>query len=111
MEGIQRLNKLTPLLISILMSIGCEKRLTEGHIAEKQYEPSRTWTQMQTVGEITTPVIHHDDEDFIFIMEGFNADNELVKQTFYVSEGMYNDHEVGEFIYFFSDTMKWEDSE
>ena len=98
-----------PILIIIFVLFGCEKRLTEGYIVEKQYEPERTWTQIQKVGNVSVPQIYKDDEDFILIVEGFNEDNKLVRQSFYVSKEYYDEHEVGDFIYFYEDKMKYKD--
>ena len=74
------------IFIIVLMLVGCDKRITEGHIIEKKVE----------------------SEKFILVVQGFDRDNKLGNQTFYVTEEFYDGHEIDDFIYFYKDKMGYD---
>ena len=68
------------------MLVGCDRRIKEGHIIEKKVE----------------------NDKFILVVQGFNKDNKLGNQIFYVIEGFYDEHEIDDFIYFHKGKMSYD---
>ena len=68
------------------MSVGCDKRIDEGYITEKKIE----------------------NDNFILVIEGFDGDNKLGYQDFYVEKEFYDDHKIDDFIYFYKDRMGYD---
>lgn len=87
----------TALLAAVLSS--CGNCLCEGRLVSKHYEPRRTYTQMMLIGKVWMPQVRVDDEDWVFMVQGFNG-KETVTERFEVTEAWWNDAVVGSWVAF-----------
>ena len=87
----------TALLAAVLSS--CGNSLCEGRLVGKHYEPRRTYTQMVLIGKVLMPQVRVDDEDWVFMVKGFNG-KDTVTERFEVTEAWWNDAVVGSWVAF-----------
>lgn len=121
--------KLSALLIGgSAVLFACGSSVEEGEVIGVRHEDARTWTQLvpiphtscSTVNKITTcttwysfiPMVHHDDEDWVFTLRDCNGGGEPSERDcktgdVYVSEQVYKNYQVGD--YFFGSDMQVED--
>jgi hypothetical protein len=87
----------TTLLAAVLSS--CGNSLCDGRLVCKYYEPRRTYTQMMLIGKVWMPQVRVDDEDWVFMVKGFNG-KDTITERFEVTEVWWNDAVVGSWVEF-----------
>ncbi|MFH1598135.1 MAG: hypothetical protein ABIB97_03610 [Patescibacteria group bacterium] len=102
-------------IVTMLLALcltGCSERLEYGDVVHKEIEPERTWVQIlripqyhtQKIGEITIttttyltkPMLYHDDEDYVLIVEGTGSGGQRVQKMVYVSQSVYDSFLLGD---------------
>lgn len=89
--------------ITLLIS-GCGRQLDEGEVIGKRYEPEHTYVMMipiviscgnNCVSTVMMPYLVRDDEDYILIVQGYNDDDELITENWYVDKKAYEKATTG----------------
>jgi len=87
----------------VLLS-GCVDPLEVGRVADKEYEQERFWVDRVShtykVGDVRFTTYSYDlrvdEEDWILVIEGWNKDEKFVRETHYVSKGVFDSFELGD---------------
>jgi hypothetical protein len=87
----------TVLLAAVLSSCGPD--LCEGQLVSKHYEPRRTYPVVVIVGKVPMTQIHVDDEDFVFMVKGFNGKDTVTERHEVVAD-WWHEAEVGSYVRF-----------
>lgn len=90
------------LLVAALLSThlsSCVNSLCEGRIVSKHYEPRRVYPVVVIVGKIPITNFHVDDEDWVFMVKGFNG-KDTITERFEVEQAWWDDAVVGEWVAF-----------
>lgn len=97
------------LAVILLFSLsGCEPKITEGEVVEKEFSPEHTQRVMVPVvhsngkTSFTTyvPYFYHYSDKWTITIEGCTEEGETVQETFRVTKEVYDAVEIGfEFVY------------
>lgn len=92
-------------LFAILFLVGCGKKITEGEVYSKEYEPERTifmlYPMIISNGKTTTtmmiPMYLYDDEDFIVQIKNYDGKKEKTR-TLYLTKEVYDKTNIGDWF-------------
>lgn len=89
------------LIILCLTVLGC-KKMKNGIVMEKWYEPATTHTMLMPIrsGKVTiwVPYTIYDNEDWCIKVRGITDKGDSLKEIFYVSQQAFDTISVGEFV-------------
>lgn len=96
------------LLLFLLLLTGCGAEITEGEVIQKEFTPAYTQLLMVPVvrsdGKTThtamLPYVYFYSDKWTITIRAYSEDGEEIRETFRVSEQVYDETELGsEFIY------------
>lgn len=96
------------LLLFLLLLTGCGAEITEGEVIQKEFTPAHTqlimipvvYSNGKTTHTATIPYIYSYSDKWTITIRAYSADGEEIRETFRVSEQVYDETELGsEFIY------------
>lgn len=99
---------LSVLLLSLLLLTGCGAEITEGEVIQKEFTPAHTKLRMipvvysngKTTHTAIIPYVYSYSDKWTITIRAYSEDGEEIRETFRVSEQVYDETELGsEFIY------------
>lgn len=96
------------LLLFLLLLTGCGAEITEGEVIQKEFTPAHTQLRMvpvvrsdgRTPHTTMLPYVYFYSDKWTITIRAYSEDGEEIRETFRVSEQVYDETELGsEFIY------------